>query len=62
MSVLYLTFIPFTSTKRDMEDKDPVDRSSPEWRRLRQCAEVISLCRVRDGMGSSLEGVMGLLK
>lgn len=32
------------------------------WTCLRQCAEVVSLCRVRDAMGHTMDPMMGLLK
>ncbi|KAK4685286.1 TBC1 domain family member 20, partial [Tremellales sp. Uapishka_1] len=38
------------------------DRATSEWQALRQCAEVVSVCRVRDGMAKNLEGLMGLLR
>lgn len=56
------------------EDADRVDRgrqaetvtedrrSTDERRLLCQCAEVVSLCRVRDAMGKGMEPMMGLLK
>lgn len=37
-------------------------RDTPEWGTLRRCAEVVSLCRVRDAMGKGLEPMMGLLR
>jgi len=43
---------PYTAKQRD----------SPEWRTLRMCAEVVSLCRIRDAMGEGLEPMMGLLR
>jgi len=39
-----------------------VDRDTPAWIALKQCAEVISVCRVRDAMGSGMEPMMGMLK
>ncbi|ORX39039.1 hypothetical protein BD324DRAFT_618319 [Kockovaella imperatae] len=36
--------------------------SLPGWQVLLQCAEVISVCRVRDAMGKGLDPMMGLLK
>ncbi|KAK8843409.1 hypothetical protein IAR55_007066 [Kwoniella newhampshirensis] len=39
-----------------------VSRDSPEWRELRRCAEAVSLHRVRDAMGSGMQGMMGLLR
>ncbi|WVQ93323.1 hypothetical protein IAU59_000391 [Kwoniella sp. CBS 9459] len=43
---------PYEYAKRDSED----------WRELRRCAEMVSLNRVRDAMGSGIEGMMGLLR
>ncbi|KAK6904424.1 hypothetical protein I203_105237 [Kwoniella mangroviensis CBS 8507] len=40
---------------------DAISRDTPEWRELRKCAEMVSLNRVRDAMGSGMEGMMGLL-
>jgi len=37
-------------------------RDSPEWEILRQCAEAVSIYRVRDAMGKGMEPMMGLLK
>jgi hypothetical protein len=37
-------------------------RETAEWKRCRDCAEAISLCRVRDAMGKGMEPMMGLLK
>lgn len=37
-------------------------RNTDQWAKLRQCAEVVSLCRVRDAMGKGMEPMMGLLK
>jgi hypothetical protein len=37
-------------------------RDGEEWRTLRQCAEVLSLCRVRDAMGTGMQPLMGYLK
>jgi hypothetical protein len=39
-----------------------VDRDTPAWIALKQCAEVVSVCRVRDAMGSGMEPMMGMLK
>nr|XP_018259057.1 uncharacterized protein I303_08600 [Kwoniella dejecticola CBS 10117]OBR81215.1 hypothetical protein I303_08600 [Kwoniella dejecticola CBS 10117] len=44
------------------DEKLPHDRDTLEWRELRRCAEMISLNRVRDAMGSGMEGMMGLLR
>jgi len=41
---------------------DTTDRDSLGWRTLRDCAEVLSLCRVRDAMGKGMEPMMGLLR
>jgi len=38
------------------------DRDTLAWTSLRQCAEVVSTCRVRDAMGRGMEPMMGLLK
>ncbi|WRT68940.1 uncharacterized protein IL334_005922 [Kwoniella shivajii] len=38
------------------------NRDSEDWREVRKCAEMISLNRVRDAMGSGMEGMMGLLR
>lgn len=40
----------------------PNARSTEDWQNLRQCAEVISLCRVRDAMGPGMEAMMGYLR
>jgi hypothetical protein len=37
-------------------------KDTEEWRTLRQCAEVLSLCRVRDAMGAGMQPMMGYLK
>lgn len=37
-------------------------RDAPAWRAARQCAEVVSVMRVRDAMGSGLEPMMGMLR
>ncbi|WVR09158.1 hypothetical protein IAU60_006220 [Kwoniella sp. DSM 27419] len=37
-------------------------RDTEDWRELRRCAEMVSLNRVRDAMGSGMEGMMGLLR
>ncbi|KAI9636676.1 rab-GTPase-TBC domain-containing protein [Dioszegia hungarica] len=42
------------------ENSEP--RDSPEWEILRKCAEVVSVLRVRDAMGSGMEGMMGMLR
>ncbi|WWC91328.1 uncharacterized protein L201_006271 [Kwoniella dendrophila CBS 6074] len=39
-----------------------VDRDTEDRRELRKCAEMVSLNRVRDAMGSGMEGMMGLLR
>ncbi|WWC97846.1 hypothetical protein V866_004733 [Kwoniella sp. B9012] len=41
---------------------DAISRDTAEWRELRKCAEMVSLNRVRDAMGSGMEGMMGLLR
>lgn len=46
----------------DNSQKIRTTRDTPEWQTLRQCAEVVSLCRVRDAMGTGMEGMMGLLR
>nr|XP_031862305.1 uncharacterized protein CI109_002270 [Kwoniella shandongensis]KAA5529377.1 hypothetical protein CI109_002270 [Kwoniella shandongensis] len=44
-------------------DPLPYDgRDTPEWQELRKCAAIVSLHRVRDAMGSGMEGMMGLLR
>jgi hypothetical protein len=51
------------STTRDQPSADTspsLDRG--DWRTLRHCAEVVSLCRVRDAMGTGMEGMMGFLR
>lgn len=40
----------------------PGDRDTEDWRILRHCAEVLSLCRVRDAMGIGMQPMMGYLK
>jgi hypothetical protein len=37
-------------------------RDTEEWRALRQCAQVLSLCRVRDAMGTGMQPMMGYLR
>jgi hypothetical protein len=37
-------------------------RNTDDWRTLRQCAQVLSLCRVRDAMGSGMQPMMGYLR
>nr|ODN88645.1 hypothetical protein L203_02658 [Cryptococcus depauperatus CBS 7841] len=51
LSVFYLTFISQGTSQKD----------SAEWSDLKRCAEAVSLNRVRDAMGSGMEGMMGLL-
>ena len=41
---------------------DRTDRDTPQWTALKQCAEVVSLCFVRDAMGRGMEPIMGYLK
>ncbi|EIW67119.1 hypothetical protein TREMEDRAFT_34074 [Tremella mesenterica DSM 1558] len=54
--------------RHELEDKPPPysigkeGRDTPEWDMLRKCAEVISVCRVRDAMGKGLEPMMGMLR
>ena len=43
-------------------ERSPRDRDTLAWTSLRQCAEVVSTCRVRDAMGRGMEPMMGLLK
>lgn len=43
-------------------DATPQNRDTPAWNVLRRCAEVVSICRVRDAMGHGMEPMMGLLK
>lgn len=38
------------------------ERDTEEWRTLRQCAQVLSLCRVRDAMGTGMQPMMGYLR
>ena len=72
------TDIAAESAQPDAEDKQPtaegrrdvafdlgapaVDRDTPAWIALKRCAEVVSVCRVRDAMGSGMEPMMGMLK
>ncbi|WVF65676.1 hypothetical protein IAT40_000407 [Kwoniella sp. CBS 6097] len=49
------------------EDSPPppyafISRNTEDWRELRRCSEMVSLNRVRDAMGSGMEGMMGLLR
>jgi hypothetical protein len=37
-------------------------RDTDEWKTLRQCARVVSLCRVRDAMGTGMQPMMGYLR
>jgi hypothetical protein len=37
-------------------------RDTEDWRALRQCAQVLSLCRVRDAMGTGMQPMMGYLR
>lgn len=37
-------------------------RDTEDWRALRQCAQVLSLCRVRDAMGTGMHPMMGYLR
>ncbi|WVQ81438.1 hypothetical protein IAT38_003562 [Cryptococcus sp. DSM 104549] len=56
---------PTASSSRASTPQLPVDedtRDTPEWQELRLCAEAVSLHRVRDAMGSGMEGMMGLLR
>ncbi|OCF44886.1 hypothetical protein I317_01165 [Kwoniella heveanensis CBS 569] len=64
---------PKTVTISDEEDRSVKEESPPpayaavsrdteDWRELRRCAEMVSLNRVRDAMGSGMEGMMGLLR
>lgn len=39
-----------------------LDRGGEDWASLRQCAEVVSVCRVRDAMGPGMEAMMAYLK
>lgn len=44
-------------------DEEPgQERDTQSWRELRKCAESVSLNRVRDAMGSGMEGMMALLR
>ena len=40
----------------------PSARNTEDWRTLRQCAQVLSLCRVRDAMGTGMQPMMGYLR
>lgn len=42
--------------------EDSHSRNTPEWESLRRCAEAVSVLRVRDAMGSGMEGMMGMLQ
>jgi len=37
-------------------------RDTEDWQTLRQCAQVLSLCRVRDAMGTGMQPMMGYLR
>ena len=37
-------------------------RDTEDWRTFRQCAQVLSLCRVRDAMGTGMQPMMGYLR
>lgn len=44
-------------------DEEPEQgRDTQDWGELRKCAELVSLNRVRDAMGSGMEGMMALLR
>jgi hypothetical protein len=46
-----------------LEDQTSVKgRDTEDWRTLRQCAQVLSLCRVRDAMGTGMQPMMGYLR
>ena len=36
--------------------------NTDDWSALRQCAQVVSLCRVRDAMGAGMQPMMGYLR
>jgi hypothetical protein len=48
--------------ERSHNEAEDTRRDTDEWRTLRQCAEVVSLCRVRDAMGTGMQPMMGYLK
>ncbi|TXT08726.1 hypothetical protein VHUM_02854 [Vanrija humicola] len=56
MTVLYLTFLDRTPRASTQGTK------KGEWAELVAAAEVVSLCRVRDAMGTSLGPMMGMLR
>nr|XP_019047931.1 hypothetical protein I302_04551 [Kwoniella bestiolae CBS 10118]OCF26861.1 hypothetical protein I302_04551 [Kwoniella bestiolae CBS 10118] len=59
---------PVENDTKSHEEKSPppayeaISRDTSDWRELRKCAEMVSLNRVRDAMGSGMEGMMGLLR
>jgi len=47
----------------DQSDPDLAGgRDTEDWRTLRECAQVLSLCRVRDAMGTGMQPMMGYLR
>ncbi|ODN91450.1 hypothetical protein L198_05966 [Cryptococcus wingfieldii CBS 7118] len=54
--------LTMTPPENAIVDPDLRERDTEEWRELRKCVEVLCLTRVRDAMGSGMEGMMGLLK
>ncbi|KAL7421346.1 GTPase-activating protein gyp8 [Cryptotrichosporon argae] len=57
VTVLYLTLLDAVPVPTEATPHDEA-----QWDALLRCAEAVSLCRVRDGMGAGLEPMMGLLK
>lgn len=43
-------------------DRRTDPRSTDDWSTLRQCAQVVSLCRVRDAMGAGMQPMMAYLR
>jgi len=43
-------------------DRRTDSRNTDDWSALRQCAQVVSLCRVRDAMGAGMQPMMGYLR
>jgi hypothetical protein len=38
------------------------EKNTEDWQTLRQCAQALSLCRVRDAMGIGMQPMMGYLR
>nr|WVH01959.1 ubiquinol-cytochrome C reductase hinge protein [Naematelia aurantialba] len=56
---------PASSTEqpdRTVSVLEDASRDTPDWILLRHCAEVVSLCRVRDAMAKGMEPMMALLR